>query len=77
MRTNTYITAGGVYSERYLRWAVEMVGIERILFATDYPYRPAPEGGVAHFLQSAGLDHAGQERIASGNWNELVAGIRR
>ncbi len=77
VRTNTYITAGGIYSERYLRWAMELVGVERILFATDYPYRPAPEGGVEHFLASAGLDQADQERIASGNWNELVAGIRR
>src|ERR1700761_9208026 len=56
VRANTYITAGGVYSHRYLRWAVEVVGVERVLFATDYPYRPGPEGGVEHFLQSAGLD---------------------
>jgi hypothetical protein len=77
VRRNAYITAGGVYSQRYLRWAVEVVGVERILFATDYPYRPGPEGGVEHFLQSAGLDQAEQERIAAGNWEALVAGIRR
>ena len=77
VRANAYITAGGVYSRRYLRWAAEVVGVQRILFATDYPYRPGPEGGVEHFLQSAGLDPADQERIASGNWNQLVAAIRR
>jgi hypothetical protein len=77
VRANAYITAGGVYSERYLRWAAEVVGVERILFATDYPYRPGPDGGVEHFLRSAGLDLADQERIASGNWDALVAGIRR
>jgi predicted TIM-barrel fold metal-dependent hydrolase len=76
-RQNTYITAGGVYSERYLRWAAEVVGVERLMFATDYPYRPGPEGGVEHFLQAAGLDQADQERVASGNWDALVAGIRR
>jgi predicted TIM-barrel fold metal-dependent hydrolase len=74
---NAYITAGGVYSERYLRWAVEVVGVERIMFATDYPYRPGPDGGVEHFLQSAGLGRTDQERIASGNWDSLVADIRR
>ena len=58
--------AGGVYSQRYLRWATEIVGVERILFATDYPYRPGPDGGVEHFLQTAGLDRADQERIAGG-----------
>jgi uncharacterized protein len=77
MRRNAYITAGGVYSQRYLQWALEVVGVERLMFATDYPYRPGPDGGVEHFLQSAGLDRADQERIAAGNWDELVAGIRR
>jgi hypothetical protein len=77
VRRNAYITAGGVYSQRYLRWAVEVAGVERILFATDYPYRPGPDGGVEHFLQTAGLDQADQERIAAGNWDALVAGIRR
>ena len=74
---NAYVTAGGVYSQRYLRWAVEVVGVERILFATDYPYRPGPDGGVEHFLETTGLDRADQERIASGNWDALVADIRR
>ncbi|MGH2927772.1 MAG: amidohydrolase family protein, partial [Solirubrobacteraceae bacterium] len=77
VRQNAYITPGGVFSQRYLRWAIEVVGIERILFATDYPYRPAPEGGVAHFMAATGLDRADQERIAAGNWEALVAGIRR
>ena len=47
------------------------------VFATDYPYRPGPDGGVEHFLQTAGLDRADQERIAAGNWEALVAAIRR
>jgi predicted TIM-barrel fold metal-dependent hydrolase len=76
-RRNTYITAGGVYSHRHMRWAIEMVGVKRILFATDYPYRPGPDGGVEHFLRTAGLDERDQERIAAGNWDALVAGIRR
>jgi uncharacterized protein len=77
VQRNAYITAGGVYSERYMRWALEVVGVERVMFATDYPYRPGPDGGVEHFLQGAGLDHAGQERIAAGNWDALVAAIKR
>ena len=77
VRRNAHITAGGVYSQRYLRWAVEVAGVERIMFATDYPYQPGPDGGVEHFLQTAGLDQADQERVAAGNWDALVAGIRR
>ena len=75
--SNAYITAGGIYSQRYLRWATEVVGIERIMFATDYPYRPGPEGGAQKFLADAGLGAGDQERVASGNWEALVAGIRR
>lgn len=77
VRRNAYITAGGVYSHRYLRWAVEVVGAERVMFATDYPYRPGPEGGVENFLAATGLSPADQERVAHGNWDALVAGIRR
>lgn len=77
VRRNAYITPGGIYSPRYLRWAVEVVGTERILFATDYPYRPGPDGGVEEFLQASGLDPTDQERIAAGNWDALVTGIRR
>ncbi len=77
VRRNAYVTAGGLYSQRYLRWAIEVIGVERILFATDYPYRPGPAGGIEHFLQATGLERADQERIAAGNWDTLVAGIQR
>jgi predicted TIM-barrel fold metal-dependent hydrolase len=76
-RRHLHVTAGGVYSARYLRWAADVVGVERILFATDYPYRPGPDGGVEHFLRSAGLAPGDLERVASGNWEGLVASIRR
>ncbi len=74
---NAYITPGGVYSHRYLRWASEIVPAERILFAADYPYRPAPAGGIPAWLDSAGLDAQTTDAIAAGNWEALVAGIRR
>ena len=76
-RRHAFITAGGLYSHRYLRWAADVVGIERLMFATDYPYRPGPEGGVAGWLAASGLDATDQQRVASGNWEALVAEIRR
>lgn len=77
VRHNAYVTAGGIYSERYLRWAVDVAGVERVMFGTDYPYRPGPDGGVESFLKRSGLGQADQELIAAGNWDALVAGIRR
>ena len=77
VRSNAYLTAGGIYSQRYLRLATELVGVERILFATDYPYTPGPPGGITRFLAESGLSADDQARVASGNWEALVGGIRR
>jgi predicted TIM-barrel fold metal-dependent hydrolase len=77
VRQNASITAGGVHSERYPRWALDIAGVERLMFGTDYPYRPGPAGGVEGFLERAGLDPVDQERVTAGNWDGLVAGINR
>ncbi len=75
MRNNVFVTPSGIFSHRYLRWAIEVVGVERILFSTDYPYLFAPNGGARQFLEQTGLDEIDRRRIASGNWERLVAGI--
>lgn len=76
-RTNVLVTPSGIFSQRYLRWAVEVIGVDRIMFSTDYPYRIAPAGGARRFLQEADLTEPERDKIASGNWNRLCAGIRR
>ncbi len=76
-RRNIYVTPSGIFSQRYLRWATEVVGVDRILFSTDYPFLLAPQGGPRRFLEEADLDAADREKIASGNWDRLCAGIRR
>lgn len=75
--TNVLVTPSGIFSQRYLRWALEVVGVDRILFSTDYPYRFAPHGGARRFLQEADLTDVEREKIASGNWERLCAGISR
>ena len=76
-RTNVLVTPGGVFSQRYLRWALEVVGVDRILFSTDYPYRFVPDSGARRFLEEADLSEADRDKIASGNWGRVCAGIRR
>lgn len=71
-RQNLFITPSGMWSQRYLRWAVETVGPERILLATDYPFESVPDGGVRRFLQAADLDETQREAIARGNWARLL-----
>lgn len=76
-RRNVSVTPSGMWSERYLRWALEVLGPERIMFSSDYPYRYTPAGGARHFLESAELADADRRAIAHGNWERMVAGIRR
>jgi hypothetical protein len=52
-RRNVSATPSGVWSQRYLRWAIEMLGVERIMFSTDYPYRFTPGGGARRLLDEA------------------------
>ena len=77
VRSNVFVTPSGMLSPRYLRWAIEILGAERILFSTDYPFEPASQGGARRFLEAADLSDADREKIASANWERLCAGIRR
>ena len=77
VRDNVYLTPGGVFSQRYLRWALEIVGVDRLMFAADYPFVPTDGGLARSFLDEAGLDDADRDKIASGNWAQLCAAIRR
>ncbi len=76
-RRHVSVTPSGLWSERYLRWALEVLGPERILFSTDYPYRFTPQGGARRFLEEAPLSDADRAAIAHGNWDRMVADIRR
>jgi len=75
--SNLYVTPSGILSDRYARWTAEALGSDRILFATDYPFVPLPEGEARSFL--AGLDVTRPERelIAGTRWEQLRAAIRR
>ena len=77
VRSNVFITPGGVFSQRYLQWTLDVVGVDRILFASDYPYVMVPDGGSRRFLEEAQISETDREKIASGNWEKLCAGIRR
>ena len=76
-RTNVFVTPGGISSHKYLRWSAETVGIDRIMYASDYPFNRERDGSVPRFLNTAPIGDADREQIASRNWEKLVAAIRR
>ncbi len=76
-RQNAFVTPSGMWSERYLRWAIEVLGPERIMFSSDYPYRFTSGASARHFLEAADLSDTNRMAIAHGNWERIVADIRR
>jgi len=77
MREHVSVTASGIYSQRYLRWALEVLGPDRILFSSDYPFAPATAGCAREFLEAAQLSKEDRTKIASANWDRLSLATRR
>ena len=76
-RQHVYVTPSGLFSHRYLNWALEVLGAEHILFATDYPFANAARGSARNFLATAQLSERDRNMIASENWDRLCSKIAR
>ena len=71
-RGNVWVTGSGLLSQRYLRWVAEVIGLDRILYATDYPFVDTRAGQARAFLESAALTNEQRTSIASGGWERLT-----
>ncbi len=71
-RQNLYVTPSGMWSQAYLQRSLEVVGPERIIFSTDYPYQYRPGRPGRTFLEAAVLSPEDKERFAHVNWERLV-----
>ncbi len=69
---NVWVTGSGVLSERYLRWTAEVMGIDRILYSTDYPYIDTTGGRAQAFLEQAALSDEEKTAIGSRSWELLT-----
>ena len=72
-RTNFYISGSGILSQRYLRECMDLLGVDRIVYSTDYPYRYAPGGEARRFLLEAPIDEESKAKIAHGTWERLTS----
>ena len=73
IRRNLYVTPSGMWSQPYLQRTLEIIGPERILFSTDYPYQYRPGGAGRSFLNEAAVSLEEKELFAHGNWDRLTA----
>jgi predicted TIM-barrel fold metal-dependent hydrolase len=76
-RQNLYVTPSGMWSQAYLQRSLELVGPERILFSTDYPYQYKPGKPGRIFLEETALSAEQQELFAHGNWDRLTRPANR
>ncbi|MGU3432594.1 amidohydrolase family protein [Actinomycetes bacterium M1A6_2h] len=75
-RENVSYTGSGDLSDRYLSWTKEVVGTERIMYATDYPFIDTSGGKARSWLESADLTDDEKVAIGSGNWERMTAHLR-
>jgi hypothetical protein len=77
IRQNLYVTSSGMWSHSYLQRTLELVGPERILFSTDYPYQYRPGRPGRSFIEEAALSPEQKELFAHGNWERLIKLTRK
>ena len=72
-RRNFAITTSGLEDPLVLRFCVDKIGIDSVMWAIDYPYQPTAP--AVAFLESATLSDDERERIAHRN-AERIFGLR-
>ena len=72
LRRNLHVTASGMFLPGYLAQASAIVGADRLLFSTDFPYQYRPGGDARRFLAECGLAEAEKKGFAHGNWMRLT-----
>jgi len=62
---NITITTSGVEDPSALRFCIDKIGVDRIMWAIDYPYQPTTP--AVSFIEKAPLTETEREKIAHGN----------
>lgn len=70
MKENVYVTSSGVFDQPVLDCAVQMLGIDNLMFSVDSPLRDNFEAMA--FLRSAKLPPADKEKFAHVNAERLL-----
>lgn len=73
LRRNLYVTASGMFLPHYLERAVAVVGVDRLLFSTDFPYQYRPGCDARRFLENCSLAEPAKTGFAHGNWLRLTS----
>jgi predicted TIM-barrel fold metal-dependent hydrolase len=69
-RRNFHITTSGFFSDPPLRCAIDVIGVERVMFAVDHPF--SDMATARRFIDTAALSDAERELVAHGNAERLL-----
>jgi 5-carboxyvanillate decarboxylase len=69
-KDNFYVTTSGMFWEPALQFVCKVLGPERVLFATDYPYEAIDE--AAQFIDSARVSEEDRKKICYLNAEKLL-----
>jgi predicted TIM-barrel fold metal-dependent hydrolase len=71
-KTNIHLTTSGYFTLSPLKCALEVVGIERLMYSVDYPFSPNTHG--REFLEKAAglLSAEDMEKLAGGNAEKVL-----
>lgn len=66
---NIYVTPSGMFSNAQLKYIVEVLGADRVMFSVDYPF--IPNEGARAFMENAPISQEDKEKIAHKNAEAL------
>jgi len=71
-RTNIWVTTSGYFTQPPLKCAVDVVGIDRMMFSVDYPFSPNSRG--RKFLEDAAawLSEGDLQKLAGGTAEKVL-----
>lgn len=72
---NMNVTPGGIFSHRMLQHTLALMGADRIMFASDYPFQHSPDGGARAFIETAPISTEDKAKIGYLN-AERMLGLR-
>ena len=64
-RQNFAITTSGVEDHLALKYSIDRIGVDSVMWAIDYPYQPTTP--AVAFIESAPLPDADKQKVAHGN----------
>ncbi|MFC1945709.1 amidohydrolase family protein [Chloroflexota bacterium] len=70
LKDNFYVTTSGMFWPPVLQFVNEVLGADRIMFATDFPHESTPQ--AVSFIKEASIGDADREKITHRNAEQIL-----